>query len=209
MSRKSGGRPRRGPSVGAVPSTPESRARLSRTRPALKIWLETDEGYVIGQGTYDLLCKIEAYGSLSKAARSLGMSYRHAWGLINRMNARIGGKVLQTRKGGKLGGGGAELTDLGRALLQEFHKSRDAFLGGTSEHPIEKAMGWVRGKVLSVSYKGDRVEAKLSGRITLSLDRNSPAVRRLGVRDVLTTKILAATVTRDETDGRRRKKPSE
>jgi len=49
-------------------------------KPVVKVWLETKEGYIFGEGPFELLSKIEECGTLSGAAQELGMSYRHAWG---------------------------------------------------------------------------------------------------------------------------------
>jgi molybdate transport repressor ModE-like protein len=200
------GKPPKGLSDHELPGMNGDKEQLSFTKPALKIWLETEKGYVIGQGTYDLLSKIEALGSLSRAAGSLGMSYRHAWGLIRRMNTSIGGAVLKTHKGGKLGGGGSELTDLGKALLREFNESKDALLGETIESPVEKATGQAHGTVTSVRRAGDRAEVEMTGCITLSLDSKSSTAGKLAVGDMLTARILVTKVTGGEIKGIQKKR---
>jgi len=48
------------------------------------------------------------------------MSYRHAWGIVKQMEDNLGQAVLVTYKGGKDGGGGAELTPMGTQLLQLY-----------------------------------------------------------------------------------------
>ncbi len=88
-----------------------------------KLWLETEEGYIFGQGAFELLQKISEAGTLSSAAEALGISYRHAWGIIKRIERQIGRPILKTRKGGKLGGG-SELTDEAKYLMKEFLKMR-------------------------------------------------------------------------------------
>lgn len=96
-------------------------------KPAYKLWLETEEGYIFGKGISQLLRQIQEVGTISGAAKSLGMSYRHAWGLIKKTEKRIGQPLLDTQKGGKFGGGGAQLTPVGRELVKEFLKFRDMF----------------------------------------------------------------------------------
>jgi molybdate transport system regulatory protein len=56
---------------------------------------------------------------LSKAAKSLGMSYKKAWSLIDAVNKRAEKPVTTSSIGGK-GGGGAELTDYGKSLVEAF-----------------------------------------------------------------------------------------
>lgn len=83
----------------------------------IHLWLETDEGMVLGIGRAMLLMKVGEYGSLSKAASDLGMSYRAAWGKI-RKTEEILGRPLVTRKGNKREG--YQLTDYGRLLTERF-----------------------------------------------------------------------------------------
>lgn len=94
----------------------------SKLKPAFKAWLETEEGYVFGPGVYSLLKKVRETGTLKDAAESLGMSYRFAWGLVKKAEHKIGRPLIHAHKGGRAGGGGAEITDLGLQFLEEFSK---------------------------------------------------------------------------------------
>ncbi|MGB6450720.1 MAG: hypothetical protein WBE92_08215, partial [Steroidobacteraceae bacterium] len=82
----------------------------------------------IGPGKIALLEHIEATGSLSQAARDLGMSYRRAWLLLDDLNHALGEPVTTMSVGGA-GGGGAELTLFGRKLIAAYrdveHASHD------------------------------------------------------------------------------------
>ena len=89
-------------------------------RPSFKLWLETDEGMVFGPGLYRLLRKVSEVGTLKASAEGLGMSYRFAWGLIHKAEEKIGQPLITSHKGGRSGGGGAELTEVGRQFLEEF-----------------------------------------------------------------------------------------
>jgi molybdate transport system regulatory protein len=73
--------------------------------------------YAIGPGKADLLHAIEQSGSISAAARSMGMSYRRAWLLVDTMNQCFREPVVDTATGGK-GGGGAQITAFGQAVLR-------------------------------------------------------------------------------------------
>ena len=95
--------------------TPSPRHRLS-----FKLWLETDEGMVFGPGLYRLLRKVSEVGTLKASAEGLGMSYRFAWGLIHEAEDKIGQPLVTSHKGGRSGGGGVELTEVGRQFLKEF-----------------------------------------------------------------------------------------
>jgi len=95
-------------------------AHSPRHKPSFKLWLETDEGMVFGPGLYRLLGKILEAGTLKASAEGLGMSYRFAWGLIHKAEDKIGQPLVTSHKGGRHGGGGVELTEVGRQFLEEF-----------------------------------------------------------------------------------------
>lgn len=80
---------------------------LNRSRPA------------IGPGKAELLEHIDQTGSISAAARAMGMSYRRAWQLVEAMNRDFAGPLVSTATGGKRGGGAA-LTPLGGKALAKF-----------------------------------------------------------------------------------------
>jgi len=84
-----------------------------------RIWIEADGNILLGEGRVALLKAIAETGSLSKAAKSLGMSYKKAWSLIDAVNKRAENPVINTIIGGK-GGGGAQLTDYGKQLVNAF-----------------------------------------------------------------------------------------
>ena len=73
----------------------------------------------IGPGKADLLEAIRASGSISKAARELGMSYKRAWNLADTMNRCFREPLIDTATGGG-GGGGARLTAFGEEVLKHF-----------------------------------------------------------------------------------------
>ncbi len=73
----------------------------------------------IGPGKIALMRAIVETGSISAAARRLGMSYRRAWLLVDTMNRCFRSPVVETVSGGK-GGGGARITELGREVLRRY-----------------------------------------------------------------------------------------
>jgi molybdate transport system regulatory protein len=75
----------------------------------------------VGPGKIALLEAIEASGSLSQAARELGMSYRRAWGLLDDLNRALREPVASASVGGA-GGGGAKLTKFGRELIAAYRE---------------------------------------------------------------------------------------
>jgi molybdate transport system regulatory protein len=84
-----------------------------------RIWIEADGNILLGEGRVSLLKAIDEEGSLSKAAKSLGMSYKKAWSLIDAVNKRAEKPVTTSSIGGK-GGGGATLTAYGKSLVDTF-----------------------------------------------------------------------------------------
>ena len=82
----------------------------------LRLRIRAGEDIALGPGKADLLEAIAATGSISSAAKSLGMSYRRAWLLVETMNRSFKTPLVQAKTGGK-SGGGAEVTPLGRRAL--------------------------------------------------------------------------------------------
>jgi molybdate transport system regulatory protein len=116
----------------------------SKPHPAFKVWMETDEGYVFGPGVYSLLKKIIEVGTLKEAATELEMSYRYAWGLIKKAEDKLGEPLLTAHKGGRSGGGGAELTERGKQFLVEFQKLREEMMRVTQTIPQQPISGVVK-----------------------------------------------------------------
>ena len=73
----------------------------------------------LGHGKMELLERIEHTGSISAAGRSMDMSYRRAWLLVEAMNAMFDEPVVASQRGGSKGGGAA-VTEFGRALLARY-----------------------------------------------------------------------------------------
>ena len=93
---------------------------MVKLKPRFKLWLETEDGYVFGPGSFKLLHGIREKGTLKVAAMGLNMSYRQAWGIIKEIEEKIGKPIIVSHRGGKVGGGGAELTQTGKELLENY-----------------------------------------------------------------------------------------
>jgi molybdate transport system regulatory protein len=93
-----------------------------RITPACKIWLEKDGKSILGKGGAQILEAIKSEKSVSKASEKLGMSYRYVWNYVDQMNTVLGEPVVKAFRGGKQGGGGANLTNLGEELLQKYRR---------------------------------------------------------------------------------------
>ena len=86
-----------------------------------RVWIDGPEGTFLGYGRIVLLERIREYGSITKAARSMEMSYRHAWELVDSMNSQADEPFVTSSTGGK-GGGGAQLTAAGENAIRLFWK---------------------------------------------------------------------------------------
>jgi molybdate transport system regulatory protein len=91
--------------------------RDESARPQIRIMFR--KAIAMGPGKADLLQAIEHTGSISAAARSLGMSYRRAWLLVDTMNQCFKTPVVETLTGGQRGGG-ARVTEFGQDVLNRY-----------------------------------------------------------------------------------------
>src|SRR5690606_41363763 len=102
----------------------------NRSEPGLSHLRVLVDGEVyLGPGRADLLEAIAARGSISAAGKSMGMSYKRAWDLVQALNTGFGAPLVETERGGA-GQGGAQLTALGHAVLERYRalerKTQDA-----------------------------------------------------------------------------------
>ena len=85
----------------------------------LTLRLDFGPGRAIGHGKIRLLEAVRDHGSISAAGRSMGMSYRRAWLLVDALNSLFKTPVVETKHGGSAGGG-AELTPFGHQVVQQY-----------------------------------------------------------------------------------------
>lgn len=90
--------------------------------PAYRVLLTLGDA-VPADRLFALLEAVGRLGSLNRATAELGMSYRHAWGLVKRAEERLGVRLLDRHVGGAEGGG-AELTPAARDLLTRYRQFR-------------------------------------------------------------------------------------
>ncbi len=86
-----------------------------------RIWIEKKGKPFLGDGRITLLECIDHEGSINKAAKSLGMSYKRAWQLINSIHDSADEPLVVKTIGGS-GGGGTELTKKGKKVIVEFRR---------------------------------------------------------------------------------------
>ncbi len=90
------------------------------------IWIEGKNGTFVGLGRIMLLEKIKECGSISVAAKSMKMSYSHAWELIDSMNKEAKKILVETAAGG-VGGGGTKVTKDGEKIIKTFWELHERF----------------------------------------------------------------------------------
>ncbi len=87
----------------------------------LKLQIACGDALALGPGKVDLLVAITAHGSISAAARALGMSYRRAWLLVDEMNRCFDPPLVETLRGGG-SERGARITPTGTNVLEAYRE---------------------------------------------------------------------------------------
>lgn len=96
---------------------------MKREAPRVQFRLRISKGddIAIGPGKIDLLEAIARSGSITAAAKALGMSYRRAWLLVHMMNRCFESPVVDAETGGPRGGG-TRLTPLGEEVIRCYRR---------------------------------------------------------------------------------------
>ena len=134
--------------------------------PALRLRVRVDfaPGCSLGPGKVDLLEAIERCGSLSEGARQLGMSYRRAWLLLDELNHSFQAPLATTAIGGTHGGG-AQLTDFGRDVIEAFRA-------------VEREANTLARKRLSQLVPSSAVKGKTTAKVGVGKVRARSLARR-------------------------------
>lgn len=90
------------------------------------LWIEGNGTRFFGPGPVELLQLIEETGSINQAARKMGMSYKKAWEMVNRLNEIAGSAMVITATGGEKGGG-STISDEARQLIEWYLAMRERF----------------------------------------------------------------------------------
>jgi molybdate transport system regulatory protein len=99
----------------------------------LSIRIDFGPGLRVGPGKIALLEQIAALGSISAGGRAMDMSYKRAWELIEELNLMFGQPVVESKSGGKKGGG-ATLTPLGLSLISRYRAMERAAAAAVEPH---------------------------------------------------------------------------
>ena len=101
----------------ARPKAPEAAAPVTRFR----LRVTAGEAIVVGPGKIALLEAIRDTRSITAAAKSMAMSYRRAWILVDELNRSLAAPAVATAAGGEHGGG-STLTALGHELVDVYRR---------------------------------------------------------------------------------------
>ncbi|MGH7192636.1 MAG: molybdate ABC transporter substrate-binding protein, partial [Candidatus Saccharimonadales bacterium] len=159
----------------------------------LRVWAEREGKAVLGPGRVELLQAIDRWHSISAAARQIGMSYRHAWLLVQSVNKAAGKPLVESAIGGKQGGG-ARLTELGKQAVRVFREL---------QNEVQAAATQILPRVLQVDQRQTHlhVSAAISleevlGQLLADYALRQPAVRVraiFGASNELADHILAGS----------------
>ena len=120
---------------------PQAPSGSAGARPVAKFRMRiTARGVIaIGPGKVALLEAIAATGSITEAAKSLEMSYRRAWLLLDELNSSLREPAVESAKGGSRGGG-SELTATGRRLI-DLYRSVEVTAAKACEAEVTQLLG--------------------------------------------------------------------
>ncbi len=160
-------------------------------KPTAKVWLEYRGQPLLGRGGAEILEAISEEESISKAARKIGMSYRYVWNYLAKMEKSLKEPMVETYKGGRAGGGGARLTELGKSLLKEYKRVEDYVGEVLGDKEYWEAVGLkisarnqLKGVVRSVE-KGDviaKVKIEISAPVVVTALISREAVEDLNIK---------------------------
>ena len=97
---------------------------MKKLKAEFKLWLSAaDVEGVFGDGKWRLLKAIETRRSLQAASKSLGISYRKAWGDLKKAEDALNISLVEKQRGGRIGGR-TVLTDRGKKWLKTYTNFR-------------------------------------------------------------------------------------
>ena len=99
------------------------------------IWLGQNDEPMLGDVRFALLEQIDQTGSITQAAKAVGISYKTAWDAVDTMKNLSGEPLVESASGGK-GGGGTRLTESARKLVETYRlvqQEHERFLASLSE----------------------------------------------------------------------------
>jgi len=128
--------------------------------PVIRFRIDFSQDSNVGPGKIELLEAIQSSGSLSQAARDIGMSYRRAWQLMESLNAAFMEPLTIASVGGK-GGGGVQITKFG-AILMKSYRALEADIAKTAANHLHAVIPNVAGSRAAKSKAPRRPLARKS-----------------------------------------------
>lgn len=159
------------------------------------IWISVGEDCLGGHDRVELLRAVDEHGSITRAAKAFGMSYKAAWDAVNRMNELSRTPLIERAIGGK-GGGSTHLTEHGRKMIDRYEKLdaiHQRFVELLSEGSMDLDQEFSLLKVLNMKTSARNqwigsVTAVRSGAVNDEVEITLPGGQR-----------LAAIITREST----------
>lgn len=102
------------------------RNKVAESTVAGRLWVDKAGQAFLGHGRIELLRYIDEQGSISAAAREMGMSYKAAWQAVDAMNSLADKPLVERLIGGKHGGG-TRLTEEGRRTVEMFGRVEEEY----------------------------------------------------------------------------------
>ncbi len=163
---------------------------MGELSPRVKLWVQSGKEPIAGEGKVELLLAIEREKSLNRVARKMGMSYRHAWGIIKELEQKLGFKVVDAARGGARGGG-TRLTKRGQALVRDYKQ-----MSGALDEIVKEKTFW------------EDISTKLSARNRLSGVVESVQLGDVGasVKIIAKPTVITALITREAAEALELKK---
>lgn len=161
-----------------------------------ELWVAAGSDRLAGPARMALLRAVAEAGSITQAAKAVGLSYKGAWDAVEAMNGAAGAPLVERSAGGR-GGGSTRLTAQGRKLLERYeqvdavHRRLLALLDEQA-FDLDADFSLTRLMILKTSARN-----QFAGRVT--------AVRAGAVNDEVEITVpdgprVVATVTRESTD---------
>ena len=170
-----------------------------------RVWVKLDNRLMVDPQTLELLSLMGENQSISRAAKDMSISFRHAWNLIAKLEKQLGTKVLLRYRGGKGGGGLVTLSKKGSEIVREYQRVAKGVQGVVKDEGFWEALGLkisARNKIVGkiIRIKKDsvvaHVEIKCSTPVSIISLITSDAADDLGleVGDKVTAIVKATEV---------------
>lgn len=123
--------------------------------------LKKGDIFILGEGRKRLLELVSETGSIKEAAKKMEMSYRHAWGIIKKIEVGAGKEIVVSKRGGQKGGG-TKLSKFGEELLEIYKKMKKEHKSDVYLNPALTVDGIIEkdDKILLIKRKNDPFKDK-------------------------------------------------